>query len=267
MTRNLTHAFSRKSVSLFVSSRPHPQSPSQALRPGRSTRPTATRRRSRRRRPPPPFVFPTGRRPRERRPRRPSPSASNVSGSAASAAAAGFEAEADSGGSPGDAPPRDAGDGPGRSRPLSPRTRASASLPSGVAGGPRPPPASASCFSRRNAPGRYFCTSSWFTYPALILMGLRTDPSARVEASMTRSGMSSRNPGGIGRAGGRPDAPGGSAIAAGRGEVRRASATCFAAETRGWTCARAVGALWHAEGVFCRGSVVVLEATLFFSPT
>ena len=57
MTRNLTHAFSRKSVSLFVSSRPHPQSPSPALRPGRSTRPTATRRRSRRRRPPPPFVF------------------------------------------------------------------------------------------------------------------------------------------------------------------------------------------------------------------
>ena len=82
--------------------------------------------------------------PRAPSPPPPFPSASTASGSAASAAAAGFEAEADSGGSPGDAPSRDAGDGPGRSRPLSPRTRASASLPSGVAGGrgrlpPRPP--------------------------------------------------------------------------------------------------------------------------------
>ena len=178
MKRHLTHAFSRKSVSLFVSSRPHPQSPSPALRPGRSTRPTSCS-----------FERPGGGRRRRRRLYfRPVA----VPASAVPAAALPFcldrvglgrgppprrvsrrrrtrEAH------PGTRPPGTPGTGRDDPVPSPPRTRASASLPPGSRG-PRPPPASASCFSRRNAPGRYFCTSSWFTYPARDSDGLAHGP-------------------------------------------------------------------------------------------
>jgi hypothetical protein len=80
--------------------------------------------------------------------------------------------------------------------PSRPPTRSSGPR-SGVGHAGAPLPASRS--ERRNAPGVYFGTSAWFTYPALTRMGFRTDPSARVVDSMTRSGRSSRKPAGSAR--------------------------------------------------------------------